>query len=116
MQRSITASNSEFSMQVLGMVVRSGAKKGQPLPAPAAEVDYCSRLNRALPPDIRVLGWTDVADEFHARSVGRRAACNSAYSNWKDCHFSLNGSLSRVGSGLQSAWLEFDWTCCTYPL
>ena len=50
------------------MTVRSGAKKGQPLPAPAAEMDYCSRLNRALPPDIRVLGWTDVADDFHARS------------------------------------------------
>ncbi len=49
------------------MTVRSGAKKGQPLPAPAAEMDYCSRLNRALPPDIRVLGWTDVADDFHAR-------------------------------------------------
>jgi len=54
------------------MTVRSGAKKGQPLPAPAAEMDYCSRLNRALPPDIRVLGWTDVADDFHARFVGSR--------------------------------------------
>ena len=49
------------------MVVRSGAKKGQPLPAPADEMDYCSRLNRALPADIRVLGWTDVPDDFHAR-------------------------------------------------
>ena len=65
------------ALQVLAMVLRSNAKQGQPLPAPGAEMDYCSRLNRALPSDIRVLGWTDVADEFHARqapSTALRAA------------------------------------------
>ena len=55
--------------QVLAMVLRSGAKQGQVLPAPADEIDYCTRLNRALPHDIRILGWTDVADDFHARCV-----------------------------------------------
>jgi tRNA pseudouridine38/39 synthase len=56
-------------VQVLAMVLRSGAKHGQPRPAPAEEIDYCTRLNRVLPPDIRVLGWTDVANDFHARCV-----------------------------------------------
>ena len=54
------------------MVLRSGAKQGQPRPAPADEIDYSTRLNRALPPDIRVLGWADVANDFHAR-------CTSCY-------------------------------------
>lgn len=31
------------------------------------EIDYCSLLNRTLPSDIRVLGWTEVSDGFSAR-------------------------------------------------
>ena len=31
------------------------------------EMDYVSMLNRGLPPDIRVLGWTDVPEDFSAR-------------------------------------------------
>lgn len=31
------------------------------------EMDYCNMINNALPPDIRVLGWTEVADGFSAR-------------------------------------------------
>ena len=30
-------------------------------------MDYAGILNNVLPPDIRVLGWTPVADTFHAR-------------------------------------------------
>lgn len=32
------------------------------------EVDYVATLNRALPDQIRVLGWTPVPAEFNARS------------------------------------------------
>lgn len=53
--------------QVVAMNLRSGAKLGQPLPAPAEEIDYSTRLNRTLPTDIRVLGWVDVPNTFHAR-------------------------------------------------
>lgn len=49
------------------MKLRSGGKLGQPLPEPVDEIDYCTRLNRALPNDIRVLGWADVPNTFHAR-------------------------------------------------
>lgn len=31
------------------------------------EMDYVTMLNRTLPEDIRVLGWTPVTDEFSAR-------------------------------------------------
>ena len=71
------------------MAVRSNAKKGQPLPAPADEMEYCSRLNRALPPDIRVLGWTDVPDDFHARSAHCRARRQSRAS--RCCAYGARG-------------------------
>ena len=47
------------------------------------EMDYPLILNRALPQDIRVLGWTDVPGDFSARLVNlfpdQRGAgtCNS---------------------------------------
>lgn len=31
------------------------------------EMDYCTLLNKVLPADIRVLGWSEVTDEFNAR-------------------------------------------------
>ena len=31
------------------------------------EMDYCNLLNKALPVNIRVLGWTEVTQEFSAR-------------------------------------------------
>ena len=37
------------------------------LPEYEQEMDYAGILNNVLPPDIRVLGWTPVADTFHAR-------------------------------------------------
>ena len=50
-------------------MLRSGGRVGQPLPAVDAELDYPSLLNRSLPEDIRVLGWTDVPADFSARSA-----------------------------------------------
>lgn len=40
---------------------------------PAREMDYCAMLNRCLPEEIRVIGWTEVTDEFSSRfsSAGR---------------------------------------------
>ena len=32
------------------------------------EMDYCSMLNRSLPEDIRIIGWTEVTPLFSARS------------------------------------------------
>lgn len=55
-------------LQVLTMNLRSAALAGQPLPPPESELDYPSIINRALPDDIRVLGWTDVPNpDFDAR-------------------------------------------------
>ena len=31
------------------------------------EMDYCTMLNRSLPEDIRVIGWTEVTSKFSAR-------------------------------------------------
>eukprot|EP01038_Epipyxis_sp_PR26KG_P008723 gene8723-11785_t len=31
------------------------------------EVDYCSMMNRTLPDNIRVIGWSEVTDEFSSR-------------------------------------------------
>lgn len=31
------------------------------------ELNYCQLLNRVLPPDIRVLGWSEVSEQFSAR-------------------------------------------------
>ena len=47
--------------------MRSCAKSKQPLPAPDVEMDYPSVLNRALPDDIRITGWTPVPQDFSAR-------------------------------------------------
>ena len=38
-----------------------------PPPPPSIEVDYVSTLNRALPEDIRVAGWTRAPAGFNAR-------------------------------------------------
>ncbi|KDD73170.1 hypothetical protein H632_c2465p1, partial [Helicosporidium sp. ATCC 50920] len=53
--------------QVVALWVRSGARRGQGLPAPDAEIDYPRALNRVLPKDIRVTGWADVDEAFSAR-------------------------------------------------
>jgi tRNA U38,U39,U40 pseudouridine synthase TruA len=40
---------------------------GAPFPPPADEMDYAQTLNGLLPPEIRVLGWADIPDDFSAR-------------------------------------------------
>ena len=40
---------------------------GAPFPPREEEIDYVSTLNSILPSDIRVLGWTDVPENFSAR-------------------------------------------------
>lgn len=40
---------------------------GAPFPPPALEVDYAHSLNKLLPPEIRVMGWTDIPESFSAR-------------------------------------------------
>jgi len=52
---------------VVALRVRSRAKVGEAAVGAHAEMDYPLILNRALPNDIRVLGWTDVPTEFSAR-------------------------------------------------
>ena len=60
--------------QVVALLLRSSAKAGEPLPAWRDEQDFPAVLNRVLPEPIRVLGWTDVPQDFHARSVGLPAS------------------------------------------
>jgi tRNA U38,U39,U40 pseudouridine synthase TruA len=43
------------------------ANTGAPFPPREEEADYVSTLNSILPTDIRVLGWTDVPENFSAR-------------------------------------------------
>jgi len=52
---------------VVALRVRSAARAGQALPAPGRELDYAALLNRALPADIRVLGWAPAPPGFSAR-------------------------------------------------
>eukprot|EP00884_Botryococcus_braunii_P012692 jgi/Botrbrau1/21423/Bobra.0216s0038.1 len=53
--------------QVVALNLRSGAARGASLLAPEHELDYPAILNRALPSDIRVLGWTPIPQDFSAR-------------------------------------------------
>ena len=60
-------SNCALSLQVVALRLRSSGRVGQaPLPE-EQELDYAAKLNRALPPDIKVLGWTTVPEGFSAR-------------------------------------------------
>lgn len=51
----------------MALRLRSGARVGSPSFTPDEELDYPTILNRALPRDIRVLGWTPVVPTFSAR-------------------------------------------------
>lgn len=42
------------------------------LPAQREEIDYIDKLNRLLPPDIRITAWTPVVPEFNARFSAKR--------------------------------------------
>ena len=53
--------------QVLALMLRSNGKLGEPVLPEDQEIDYPKVLNRSLPPEIRILGWTTVSPEFSAR-------------------------------------------------
>lgn len=53
--------------QVVALNLRSGGLASQPELPLDQELDYAGTLNRALPPDIRVLGWAPVPEGFSAR-------------------------------------------------
>lgn len=56
--------------QVVALTLRSSARKLGPEPVAepsSVEVPLCSMLNRNLPPEIRVLGWCPVSEDFDAR-------------------------------------------------
>ena len=54
--------------QVVALRVRSAARAGEePVWDEERELDYPALLNRALPDDIRVLGWTTAPEGFSAR-------------------------------------------------
>lgn len=53
--------------QVVNLRLRSKARKGNPVLSKMQEIDYVKVLNKVLPDQIRVLGWTDVSEDFHAR-------------------------------------------------
>jgi tRNA U38,U39,U40 pseudouridine synthase TruA len=55
--------------QVVALQVRSAARAAEPERAPGDELDYAGALNRALPGDIRVLGWAPAREGFSARSA-----------------------------------------------
>ena len=71
-----SCSKCALPLQVVALRLRSSGRVGQaPLPEDQ-EVDYAAKLNRALPPDIKVLGWTTVPEGFSARWGG--TACHSS--------------------------------------
>ncbi|CAL5221610.1 g3830 [Coccomyxa viridis] len=58
--------------QVVALNVRSLARHGQAPLQPRDEMDYAVTLNRALPDDVRVLGWAPLPDQaFSARFSAR---------------------------------------------
>lgn len=60
-------------MQVVALRVRSLARQGDAPLEPSEEMDYAVTLNRALPEDIRVLGWAHLPqgpEGFSARCDG----------------------------------------------
>lgn len=56
-------------MQVVALRLRSNSKAGQAALSEEEEMDYSLRMNKELPPDIRVLGWCTVPADFSARRV-----------------------------------------------
>jgi tRNA pseudouridine38/39 synthase len=53
---------------VVALKLRSNARADSPDDLPEEqEMDYPSIINKALPEDIRVLGWTTAREDFSAR-------------------------------------------------
>ena len=54
-------------LQVIALLLRSARKTGEPALLEEDEMDYSLKLNKELPPDIRVLAWCTVPADFSAR-------------------------------------------------
>jgi hypothetical protein len=52
---------------VVALLLRSASKTGEPALLEEDEMDYSLKLNKELPPDIRVLAWCTVPTDFSAR-------------------------------------------------
>lgn len=63
------------------MKLRSAALIDQPLPAAADELDYPNIINRALPDSIRILGWSDVNEDFNARYIKIHTSHNFVFAS-----------------------------------
>jgi tRNA pseudouridine38/39 synthase len=59
----------------VALVLRSAGRADGPPVSEDQEYDYPALINRALPPEIRVLGWTTVPADFSARF----SACHREY-------------------------------------
>ncbi|GMH40430.1 hypothetical protein BSKO_08334 [Bryopsis sp. KO-2023] len=57
--------------QVVGLYLRSTAKVGEDEASVENEIDYPRVLNSAMPPEIRILGWSPVPETFDARYSAR---------------------------------------------
>ncbi|KAG2489574.1 hypothetical protein HYH03_012022 [Edaphochlamys debaryana] len=53
--------------QVVALRLRSAARVDQPEAPLESELDYPRIINKALPPEVRVLGWTPAPEGFNAR-------------------------------------------------
>ncbi len=54
--------------QVVALMLRSRGRAGEDELPPEKEMDYPGIINRSLPDEIRVMGWTTAPDDFSARS------------------------------------------------
>ena len=61
------AVTADRAVQVVALLLRSSGKVDAPLPGWRQEQDFAHMLNRVLPDTVRVLGWADVPQDFHAR-------------------------------------------------
>jgi tRNA pseudouridine38/39 synthase len=53
--------------QIVALLLRSAGKNGEEPVPESREYDYPALLNRCLPPEIRVLGWSTIPESFSAR-------------------------------------------------
>lgn len=53
--------------QVIALRMRSNLPKDGSVTTQIEEMDYCSMLNKSLPEDVRILGWSEVSDGFSSR-------------------------------------------------
>ena len=64
--------------QVVALMVRSMARIGEASLEPSQEIDYAVTINRALPSDIRILGWAPIPADFSARWLQFWSPCKQA--------------------------------------